>query len=341
MVKIVECVPNFSEGRDQSVIDSIANSASGITGARVLGVEADPDYNRTVLTIAGEPDAVVQAAFNVIKTSFELIDMKVHEGEHPRIGAVDVCPFVPIQNSSMDECVELAKVLGKRVFEELELPVFFYGSAASNKERELLSDLRKGEYESLKERYLNGGPLLPDIGPVDYNENIEKFGAVVIGARGILVAYNVNLNEKDASVSKLAGTIVRSSGRLIKNDSGEKLRIKGMLEMVQGMGLPLEAHGISQVSMNLRDVSITPMHVAYEAVKSIAKDHGVDTCGSELVGLVPLSTMLEAGRWYDKSENPTEEDLVSSAISGLGLEFLSPFDPKVRIIEWAIRGESK
>ncbi len=341
MVKIVECVPNFSEGRNQSVIDSIANSAMGITGARVLGVEPDPDYNRTVLTIAGEPGAVVQAAFNVIKTSFELIDMKVHEGEHPRIGAVDVCPFVPIQNSTMDECVELAKALGNRVVEELDLPVFFYGSAASNIERELLSDLRKGEYESLKERYRNGGPLLPDIGPKDYNENVEKFGAVVIGARGILVAYNVNLDEKDALVSKLAGTIVRSSGRLIKNDSGGKLRIKGMLEMVQGMGLPLEAHGISQVSMNLRDVNITPMHVAYEAVKSIAKDHGVDTCGSELVGLVPLSTMLEAGKWYDKSENPTEEDLVSSAISGLGLEFLSPFDPNVRIIEWAIRGESK
>ena len=341
MVKIVECVPNFSEGRNQSVIDSIADSASGISGARVLGVEPDPDYNRTVLTIAGEPDAVVQAAFNVIKTSFELIDMKMHEGEHPRIGAVDVCPFVPIQNSSMDECVELAKALGKRVFEELELPVFFYGSAASSKERELLSDLRKGEYESLKERYRNGGPLLPDIGPADYNENIEKFGAVVIGARGILVAYNVNLDEKDAYVSKLAGTIVRSSGRLLKNDSGGKLRIKGMLEMVQGMGLPLEAHGISQVSMNLRDVTITPMHVAYEAVKSIAKDHGVETCGSELVGLVPLSTMLEAGRWYNDSENPTEEDLVNSAISGLGLEFLSPFDPNVRIIEWAIRGESK
>ena len=336
MVKIVECVPNFSEGRDQSVIDSIANSASGITGARVLGVEADPDYNRTVLTIAGEPDAVVQAAFNVIKTSFELIDMKVHEGEHPRIGAVDVCPFVPIQNSSMDECVELAKVLGKPVFEELELPVFFYGYAASNKERELLSDLRKGEYESLKERYQNGGPLLPDIGPVDYNENIEKFGAVVIGARGILVAYNVNLNEKDASVSKLAGTIVRSSGRLIKNDSGEKLRIKGMLEMVQGMGLPLEAHGISQVSMNLRDVNITPMHVAYEACKTLANDHGVEAPGSELVGLVPLQAMLDSGQWYAPEGVTDEVELVLAAIEGLGLSQLDEFIPNERIIEWAV-----
>lgn len=337
MGKIIECVPNFSEGRNQSVIEIIANSARNVEGSMVLGVEPDPDYNRTVLTIAGEPDSVIQAAFNVIKSSFENIDMRQHKGEHPRIGAVDVCPFIPIQNSSMDECVELARKLAKKVSDELSIPAFLYGYAAVSEDRKLLSDLRKGEYEGLEERYENNGPFMPDFGPQNWTENIAKFGAVVIGARDILVAYNVNLQESDAVVAKKVGTLIRSSGRLIKSSSGGKMRIPGMLNMVQGMGLPLESHGISQVSMNLRDINLTSLHVAYEAVKSIANDHSVETCGSELVGLVPLSTMLEAGQWYTEIENPTEQDLVNSAIKGLGLDNLGAFDAKSRIIEWALK----
>ncbi|MGB1474920.1 MAG: glutamate formimidoyltransferase [Candidatus Poseidoniaceae archaeon] len=334
--RIVECVPNFSEGRNQEVIDAISNAGRGILGARVLGIEPDADYNRTVLTIAGEPSAVSEAAFRVIEAAMKHIDMRTHEGEHPRIGAVDVCPFVPLKNVTMEDCVDLSKELAKRVSNELEIPTFLYGAAASSPERNLLSDLRKGQYEGFKERLENGGPHLPDFGPKEWTETVSKFGAVVIGARNILVAYNVNVDEKDARAAKFAGSLVRTTGRLLKQDDGRRTRIPGMLQMVQGMGLPLEAHGISQVSMNLRDVSVTPMHIAYEAVKSVVNDHGVETCGSELVGLVPLSAMLESGRWYASAECEDEEELVNAAIKGLGLDYLGEFDPNQRIIEWAL-----
>ena len=334
--QIVECVPNFSEGRNQMIIDAISNAGKGIDGARVLGVEPDEDYNRTVLTIAGEPEAVLEAAFRVIEASLEHIDMRKHEGEHPRIGAVDVCPFVPLKNVTMDDCVELSKQLAIRVSDELAIPTFLYGAAATSPDRSLLSDLRKGQYEGFRQRLENGGPHLPDFGPQEWNETVARFGAVVIGARNILVAYNVNVDEKDARVAKFAGSIVRTTGRLLKQEDGRRTRIPGMLDMVQGMGLPLESHGISQVSMNLRDVSKTPMHIAYEAVKSIVNDHGVETCGSELVGLVPLSAMIESGRWYADAGCEDEVELVQAAIKGLGLDSLGEFNPDERIIEWAL-----
>ena len=334
--RIVECVPNFSEGRNQDVIDAISNAGRGIPGARVLGIEPDADYNRTVLTIAGEPNAVSEAAFRVIEAALKHIDMTSHEGEHPRIGAVDVCPFVPLKNVTMDDCVGLSKELAIRVSNELEIPTFLYGSAATSPDRNLLSDLRKGQYEGFKERLENGGPHLPDFGPREWTDVVSKFGAVVIGARNILVAYNVNVDEKDAKAAKIAGSLVRTTGRLLKQEDGRRTRIPGMLQMVQGMGLPLEAHGISQVSMNLRDVSVTPMHIAFEAVKSVVNDHGIQTCGSELVGLVPLSAMLESGRWYASPDCDDEEELVDAAIKGLGLDYLGEFDPNQRIIEWAL-----
>ena len=334
--RIVECVPNFSEGSDNEIIKTISDAGRGIDGARVLGIEPDGDYNRTVLTIAGEPEAVSEAAFRVIKAAMENIDMSTHQGEHPRIGAVDVCPFVPLDGMTMEDCVTLSKDLAIRVSNELGLCTFLYGAAAATPERELLSDLRKGQYESLQERLEKGGPHLPDYGPRDWNENTARFGAVAIGARQILVAYNVNVNETDAKASRIAGSLVRSTGRLLKKEDGRRTRIPGMLPMVQGMGLPLEAHGISQVSMNLRDVSTTPMHIAFEAVKSVVNDHGVDTCGSELVGLVPLSAMLESGKWYANENCVDENELVSAAIKGLGLDYLSPFDANERIIEWAL-----
>ena len=337
-VRIVECVPNFSEGRNQQIIDAISSAGRGIDGARVLGIEPDADYNRTVLTIAGEPDAVSNAAFEVIKASLEHIDMTTHEGEHPRIGAVDVCPFVPLEGVTMDECADLSRELAIRVSSELGIPTFLYGAAATSPDRELLSDLRKGQYEGFKQRLENGGPHLPDFGPKQWNSTVEKFGAVVIGARQILVAYNVNVDEEDAKTARIAGSLVRTTGRLIKQEDGRRTRIPGMLPMVQGMGLPLEAHGISQVSMNLRDVSITPMHIAFEAVKSIVNDHGVDTCGSELVGLVPLSAMIESGKWYAMDGCDDEQELVNAAIQGLGLDKLGPFNANERIIEWALRG---
>lgn len=334
--RIVECVPNFSEGRDSATIKAISDAGRGIEGAKVLGIEPDGDYNRTVLTIAGEPEAVSEAAFRVIKAASENIDMRTHEGEHPRIGAVDVCPFVPLEGMTMGDCAEMAKELALRVSTELDLCTFLYGSAASSPERTLLSDLRRGQYEGLESRLNDGGPNLPDHGPMNWNERTAKFGAVVIGAREILVAYNVNVDETDAAAARKAGSLVRESGRLLKQKDGRRTRIPGMLPMVQGMGLPLEAHGISQVSMNLRDVSITPMHIAFEAVKSIVNDHGASTCGSELVGLVPLSAMLEAGRWYADEGIEDDELLVNAAIEGLGLSYLSTFEPDKRIIEWAL-----
>ena len=337
--RIVECVPNFSEGRDENLIKMISDAGRGIEGARVLGIEPDGDYNRTVLTIAGEPDAVCEAAFRVIKSAYENIDMRNHNGEHPRIGAVDVCPFIPLEGVTMSECAEMSVNLAKRVSSELGLCTFLYGAAASSPERELLSDLRKGQYEGFEERLKNKGPNLPDYGPTEWNEKTAKFGAVVIGARQILVAYNVNVDEKDANAARKAGSLVRTTGRLLKKEDGRRTRIPGMLPMVQGMGLPLESHGISQVSMNLRDVTITPMHIAFEAVKSIVNDHGVNTCGSELVGLIPLSAMLDSGRWYADEGCTDETELVNAAISGLGLDHLAPFDAEDRIIEWALAKE--
>ena len=337
--QLLECVPNFSEGRDAVKIAAIADAARGIEGAMVLGVEPDADYNRTVLTIAGEPDAVFAAAKKVIAAAAEHIDMREHSGEHPRIGAVDVCPFVPLEGVSMEDCTLLAKRLAKEVSDELELCTFLYGSAASDPSRNLLSDLRRGQYEGFEQRLNEGGPHLPDNGPLQWNERTARFGAVVIGARNILVAYNVNVDEKDAEVAKKIGSLVRSTGRLIKSDDGRKMRVPGMLPLVQGMGLPLDAHGISQVSMNLRDVEQCPLHVAYEACKTIATDHGVELCGSELVGLVPLSAMIESGRWYAAEGVEDERELVAAAITGLGLSQLDEFNADERIIEWAVNGE--
>ena len=337
--QLLECVPNFSEGRDSEKIAAIADAARGIKGAMVLGVEPDADYNRTVLTIAGEPEAVFTAAKKVIAAAAEHIDMREHSGEHPRIGAVDVCPFVPLEGVSMEDCTLLAKRLAKEVSDELEICTFLYGSAASDPSRNLLSDLRRGQYEGFEQRLNEGGPHLPDHGPLQWNEKTARFGAVVIGARNILVAYNVNVDEKDAEVAKKIGSLVRSTGRLIKTDDGRKMRVPGMLPLVQGMGLPLDAHGISQVSMNLRDVEQCPLHVAFEACKTIAADHGVELYGSELVGLVPLSAMLESGRWYAAEGVEDERELVSAAITGLGLSRIEEFNADERIIEWAVNGE--
>ena len=349
---LVECVPNFSEGRDAEAIKAILASVAGIPGCHLLSAEPDADYNRTVVTLAGEPEAVSEAAFRLISAAKDHIDMRNHSGEHPRLGAVDVCPFIPLREISMEECADLAILLGHRVSQELELPVYHYGSAASDDSRKMLSTLRKGEYEGLQDRLKEDDHVAskeelhsedtrwPDQGPRIWNDEIARFGAVVIGARDILVAYNVNLDETDAVVSKLAGTLVRSSGRLLKREDGGKMRIPGMLTKVQGMGVTLEGHGISQVSMNLLDVSTTPLHFAYEAVKSIAGDHGVEVCGSELVGLVPLSAMIESGKWYHDDSTATDEnELVSAAISGLGLDSLGEFNPAERIIEWAIGDE--
>tara|TARA_B100001142_G_scaffold85301_1_gene86611 strand:- start:2181 stop:3227 length:1047 start_codon:yes stop_codon:yes gene_type:complete len=341
---LIECVPNISEGRDLDIIDEIISSANSIQGAFVLGCEPDSDYNRTVITIAGEPQAVIQAAYKLIIKSSELIDMRNHTGNHPRIGAVDVCPFVPLSENSMKDCIEASQKLSNLLGNEI--PHFFYGEATSEPQRKSLSALRKYEYEGLQSRFEGGDwgneiTRMPDSWSGIWGEKERRFGALVIGARNILVAYNVNVDEIDARSSKIAGSLIRTSGRLVKNN-GKKFRIPGMLKHVQGMGVPLPSSGISQVSMNLQKVSETSMHMAFEAVKSVVNDHGIKTCGSELVGLVPLSAMLDSGKWF--SDNPNEssdEDLVNSAIKGLGLDYLKDFEPESSIIEWAIEKEVK
>ncbi len=342
MREIVECVPNISEGRDSEKIGRIIDAVRGMKNCAVLGVEPDSDYNRTVITIAGEPRAVQEAAFQLICKAIEEIDMTTHEGEHPRLGAVDVCPFVPLKGVSMDDCVELAQSLAQRVGAECNVPTFLYGFAALHEEKNLLSTIRKGQYEGLKARLADGETphsehtRLPDFGSKQWGAEAEKTGAITIGARGILVAYNVNIGEPDANVAKKIGSLVRSTGRLVKREDGRRMRVPGMLPMVQGMGVTLEAHGLSQVSMNLRDVTKCPMHVAFEACKSIASDHDTSTPGSELVGLVPLEAMLESGRWYADQDVNDERELVGAAIEGLGLDSLGSFDPDERIIEWAL-----
>ena len=346
MSALIECVPNFSEGRNLDIVNTIVSAADGIEGCKILSSEPDADYNRTVVTLAGTPESVSEAAFRIIEAAMLNIDMRNQIGEHPRLGAVDVCPFIPLRDASYEDCADLARGLGNRVSSELELPVFFYGHAATHPDRNVLSNLRKGEYEGLESRLSDGESShpditrMPDLGPTDWNDRVAKFGAVVIGSRPILVAYNVNLSEKDARVSKMCGTIVRSSGRLIK--SGDKrMRVSGMLNKVQGMGLPLESHGISQVSMNLQDVSITDMHDAFECIRSLAADHNVDVCGSELVGLAPLSSFINAGKWYHPNpDGATESELVHAAVEGLGLDSLNPFNPNERIIEYAAEVES-
>tara|TARA_B100000925_G_scaffold20126_1_gene13765 strand:- start:564 stop:1610 length:1047 start_codon:yes stop_codon:yes gene_type:complete len=342
---IIECVPNISEGRNQGIIDKIINSIQQSKNCSVLSVEPDSDYNRTVVTIAGEPEEVYNAALQLIKSSIELIDMSEHKGEHPRLGVVDVCPFIPLSDYTMEECVELAVRLANEVSEQFNVCTFLYGYAANHSDRRLLSTLRRGEYEGLEARLSGTDKIhanttkLPDFGPKSWTEEVRKSGGITIGARDILIAYNVNVDEPDAVVAKKIGSIIRGSGRLIKQNNGKKMRINGMISEIQGMGVTLESHSISQVSMNILDVNKCPIHKAFEICKSIAKDHSVELRGSELVGLVPLSAMLEVGRWYTRKETPSETELVSDAIEGLGLSELDFFDPNKRIIEWALRGD--
>ncbi len=340
---IIECVPNISEGRNMDIINMIVNSIPVGLDCSVLSVEPDADYNRTVITIAGKPESVYIAAYSLITSAVKHIDMRNHFGEHPRLGVVDVCPFIPLRNYTMEECSVLATKLAEAIAQELDVCTFLYGYSAKNPERKLLSSLRKEEYEGLKNR-LSGGETshsdntrLPDFGPKKWCDTVAKSGGITIGSRDILVAYNVNTDETDADVAKKIGSIIRGSGRLIKNTSGQKIRIRGMINEIQGMGVVLESHSISQVSMNILDINKCPLHMAYEICQSIANDHSVDILGSELVGLVPLSAMLESGRWYCQIETPTEQELVKSAIDGLGLSKLELFEPNKRIIEWALK----
>ena len=333
MTKIIECVPNFSEGRDATKIAKIVGEIEKVKDVKLLNVESDADYNRTVVTFAGRPEAVKDAAFYAIEMAAEVIDMSRHKGAHPRIGATDVCPFVPVSNVTMEECSQIARTLGKEVGEWLGIPVYLYGEAAILPERHILPDIRKGEYEGLPEK-LKDEKWRPDYGPVEFNENVRRTGATVIGAREFLIAYNVNLDTQDIQIANKISGIVRASGVVLVNGKGEKGRVPGLLKYVQAMGVYLKEHNITQVSMNLLNYKVTPPHVAFEEVKKQAEKFGVHVTGSEVVGLIPKEALLAAGRYYSKELS--EKQLIAVAVERLGLSQLNKFVPEKKVIEYVL-----
>jgi glutamate formiminotransferase/formiminotetrahydrofolate cyclodeaminase len=344
MKKIVECVPNFSEGRDLQVIEAITAEIRAVDGVKLLGADPDKDYNRTVVTFVGQPQAVVTAAFAATRKAAQLIDMTKHKGEHPRFGATDVVPFVPVSGVTMEECVQLANQYGRLVGEELGIPVYLYEEAAARPERRNLAKVRRGEYEGLAEK-MKDAHWKPDYGPETFN---AKSGATIAGARAFLIAYNVNLDSNDIHSAQIIAQNIRESGVVLKDEKGRTLRdeagkarrVPGTLKAVKGMGVLLEEHDIAQVSMNLVDYKVSPPHVAYEEVKKEAAKLGMGVMGSEIVGLTPLEALLMAARYHlssqGRSADLSERELVEVAMDYLGLSQLQPFDPDQKIIEFQI-----
>ena len=346
MQPLIECVPNFSEGRDMSIIKQITDEIESVGDIRLLNVDPGKAANRTVVTFVGSPEAVVQAAFLGIKKASEVIDMSRHTGEHPRMGATDVCPLVPIADISMAETVEWAKKLGEMVGDPLSIPVFLYEFAASKPERRNLAHIRAGEYEGLVEK-LKKTEWQPDFGPSVFN---PKAGATVIGARDFLVAYNVNLNTTSVQLANSVAFDVREIGRILKDkngktllsDRGEPLRQAGMCQAVKGIGWYIAEYGVAQVSMNLTNIDLTPLHIAFDACCQSAEKHGLRVTGSELIGLVPKRVLMEAGEFYLKKQKSSldipEEEIIKIAVKMLGLDELAPFDPQKRVIEYLLEG---
>jgi glutamate formiminotransferase/formiminotetrahydrofolate cyclodeaminase len=347
MRKLIECVPNFSEGRDQNVIRQITDAIESVEGVSLLDVDPGASTNRTVVTFVGSPEAAVEAAFRAIKKAAELIDMRKHKGEHPRMGATDVCPFIPISNVSWEEAIECANRLGRRVGEELKIPVYLYEKAARDKSRSNLSVIRAGEYEGFFEK-IKQPKWKPDFGSAVFN---EKSGATVIGVRDFLVAYNVNLNTKSVRRATSVAFDVREQGRVKTEDgtpsgkpvldsNGEPVRIPGMLKNVKAIGWFVTEYGIAQVSMNLTNIEETPLHVAFDACVEAAAKRGLRVTGSEIVGMVPEKCLVDAGRYFLRkqrwSEGDSEEELIDIAIRSMGLSELKPFDPKEKVIELKI-----
>jgi len=334
MQKIVECVPNFSEGRDQSIINKITDTIKSVPAVTLLDVDPGESTNRTVVTFVGSPDGVVEAAFQAAKTAYELIDMTKHNGEHPRIGAADVVPFVPVANVTMEECVELSKQFGKRVGEELGVPIYLYEEAQPNPDRKAMRQIRSGEYEGLKDK-IKKPEWKPDFGPQEF---VPKSGATVTGARFFLIAYNVNVLGTKNQAHRLALN-VREAGRTVTKPDGSKEQQPGRLKALKGMGWYLDEFNIAQISMNLDNYKITPLHVVFEEIKKDARELNVGIAGSEIVGLVPLEAILMAADYYIEKENLfiiDERNKVQLAIDRLGLSSVHPFKPEEKIIEYMI-----
>jgi glutamate formiminotransferase/formiminotetrahydrofolate cyclodeaminase len=345
---IVECVPNFSEGRDRAVIDRIAAAIAGVDGVSLLDVDPGAATNRTVMTLVGEPEPAIEGAFQGIREAAGLIDMRRHTGAHARLGATDVCPLVPVSGITMDECAELARRLGRRVGEELGIPVYLYEHAASRPERRNLADVRAGEYEGLAAK-LADPDWAPDFGPAELK---PRSGATVIGARKFLIAYNVNLNTRSRKLAhdialdvREAGRVARDAdGKVIRNADGVKQRQPGRLPATKAVGWYIDEYQRAQVSINLVDFDVTPPHAAFDVIAEEAQRRGLRVTGSELVGLIPLEAVLRAGRHYLERQGESlglpERQLVETAIQSLGLRELSEFDPDEKIIEYRLAREA-
>lgn len=348
MQQLIECVPNFSEGLDLSVIKQITNDIESVEGVRLLNVDPGKATNRTVVTFVGNPQAVIDAAFLAIKKAGELIDMSKHKGEHPRMGATDVCPLIPIANISMEETAAWAQKLGERVGKDLQIPVYLYEAAQKNKERSNLSVIRAGEYEGFFKK-IKLPEWKPDFGPAEFD---AKRGATVIGARDFLVAYNVNLNTTSTRRANSIAFDVREAGRVkregdpingkvVTDEHGNPVSIPGSLKSVKAIGWFIEEYGVAQISMNLTNINVTPLHIAFDEVCKKATERGIRVTGSELVGLVPLKSMTDAGKYFlkqqQRSVGVSEKELIRIAIKTMGLDELGPFKPEERIIEYLLK----
>lgn len=348
--KLIECVPNISEGRDRAKIDAIASVVETVEGVRLLDIDPGKATNRTVITFVGEPEAVCEAAFRLIKKAQELIDMRGHKGEHPRFGATDVCPLVPINGVSMEECAVHAAKLGERVGKELGIPVYLYEAAAREEKRRNLANNRSGEYEGLPKK-LADTAWKPDFGPAEFNDSVARSGAIAIGARNFLVAYNVNLNTTSTRRANAIAFDIREAGRVLRegdpltgkpilDSNGEPKKIPGKLKSVKGIGWFIEEYGIAQLSLNLTDITVTPVHIAFDEACKSAAERGIRVTGSELVGLIPKQSLLDAANFFlarqERSLGIPEREKIKIAVKSLGLDDLGPFDPQKKVIEYML-----
>ena len=348
-MKIVECVPNFSEGRDKEKIKAITSEIAKTKGATLLDVDPGETTNRTVVTFVGTPEGVKEAVFRAIKKASEVLDMSKHKGAHARMGATDVCPFVPVSGVTMEDCVRIANDVAERVAKELSIPVYLYEEAAKKQERRNLANIRKGEYEGLAEK-LKEPEWLPDYGKPIFN---KRAGATIIGAREFLIAYNVNLNTRDRKLAHEIALNIREGGRakrdkngkIVRDEDGKMIKVPGKLKAVKAVGWYIDDYGIAQVSINLINYKITPLHILFETCRKEARKIGLRVIGSELVGLIPKEAMLQAGRYYlekqGKCPGVPEQEVIKTAVISLGMDQLYPFKPKEKIIEYSIAEEQK
>lgn len=352
--QLIECVPNFSEGRDMGIIQQITDEIRNSAGVRLLDVDPGEATNRTVVTFVGEPDAVMKAAFRAVRKASQLIDMRQHHGAHPRSGATDVLPLVPVAGITLEECAELARKLAKRLADELEIPCYCYEAAALKPERKNLAVVRRGEYEAIPER-INDPAEAPDFGARPFDEGVARTGCTNVGARDFLIAVNYNLNTTSTRRANAIAFDVREKGRPARegnpitgkvklDENGKKIMIPGTLKGTKGIGWYIEEYGIAQVSMNITNINVTPLHVAFDEVCRCAQNRGVRVTGTEIVGLVPERTLLEAGRYFlEKQQRSTgipKEDIIKIAIKSLGLSDLKPFNPREKVIEYLLEDEN-